>query len=49
MRWLVFLLLAAACYAHTPVKPCANVENCGNPGDVPPLTDQTKPDAGAPR
>lgn len=44
---LVFLGLIGylACYAHTPLPPCENIENCGNPADVPPLTDRTA-DAG---
>jgi hypothetical protein len=46
---LLFLLTAVAtgCYNHnTPVKPCANIENCDNPADVPPPTDALKPDGG---
>jgi len=30
-----------SCYATTgKPAPCVNIENCGNPADVPPLTDR---------
>jgi hypothetical protein len=46
---LLFLLatVATGCYSHnTPVKPCANIENCNDPTTPPPLTDEHLPDGG---
>jgi hypothetical protein len=47
MRWLVVLLLLAACYNHnTPVKPCTNIANCDDPTAPPPIHDSKAPDGG---
>jgi hypothetical protein len=43
--FLVVAILAGglvACYAHDkPPEPCVNIENCGNPGDLPPINDDS--------
>lgn len=53
LMWLVYaavVLIAAVplcCYKQGPnPPPCANIENCNNPADYPPLWDAKKPDAG---
>lgn len=36
LAWLVSAVVVASCYKTTDAPPCANIENCGNPADLPP-------------